>query len=94
LVAETASSQPVGSLIGWRPPDHPHGYIAVLAVDPAHQRRGLGRAMLLTAFAAIHAAGLPTAELYVASHNPKALDLYTNVGMHEGERINNYIRTT
>jgi mycothiol synthase len=93
LLVETARGDLAGSLIGWRPPDHPHGYIAVLAVDPAHRRVGLGRAMLLTAFSAIDSAGLPAAELYVASHNPKALDLYTSVGMHQGERINNYIRT-
>jgi ribosomal protein S18 acetylase RimI-like enzyme len=92
LIVETAGRDPAGCLVGWRPLDHPHGYVASLAVDPEHRRRGLARAMLLSAFAAIHAAGLPAAELHVASDNPRALDLYRGVGMHEGERINNYIR--
>jgi mycothiol synthase len=92
MVAETAAGRPAGSLIGWRPSDHPHGYVAVLAVDPEHRRRGLARAMLLNAFAAIDAAGLPTAELHVASDNPRALDLYRGVGMYESERFDHYVR--
>ena len=93
LLAETAAGRPAGSLVGWRPTDHPHGYVAVLAVDPEHRRRGLARVMLLSAFAAIHAAGLPTAELHVASDNPRALDLYVGVGMRENERFEHYVRT-
>jgi mycothiol synthase len=92
LVVETTDGDPAGSVVGWRPPDHPHGYIATLAVDPDHRRRGLGRALLLTAFAAIYDAGLPAAELHVASDNPRALDLYSGVGMTAAERIDDYIR--
>ncbi len=93
LLAQTTDGRPAGSLIGWRPTDHPHGYVAVLAVDPEHRRRGLAHAMLLTAFGAIHGAGLPSAELHVASDNPRALDLYLRVGMSENERFDHYVRT-
>ena len=93
LLAETAAGEPAGSLIGWRPPDHPHGYVAVLAVDPDHRGRGLAPALLLSAFGAIHAAGLATAELHVASDNPRALDLYAGVGMTQTERFDHYVRT-
>jgi ribosomal protein S18 acetylase RimI-like enzyme len=93
LLIESPEGEPAGSLIGWRPPEHPHGYVAILAVDPGHRRRGLGRALLLLAFAAMVETGLPAAELHVASDNPTALALYTGVGMHENERIESYIRT-
>ncbi len=92
LLVETTDGEPAGSLIGWRPPDHPHGYVAVLAVDPDHRGRGLAPALLLSAFGAIHAAGLATAELHVASDNPRALDLYTGVAMIETERFDHYVR--
>lgn len=49
--------------------------------------------MLSAAFAAIDAAGLPAAELYVASDNAYALDLDTGVGMREAELMYNYART-
>jgi ribosomal protein S18 acetylase RimI-like enzyme len=92
FVIEAPDGSLAGSLIGERLSGRPHGYVMVLAVDPAHQRRGLGRALLLSAFAVIHAEGLPTAELHVASDNPRALELYTGVGMAERVRFNVYRR--
>jgi ribosomal protein S18 acetylase RimI-like enzyme len=92
FVLESDSGELGGSLIGSRRPGRPGGYIAVLAVDPDHRRRGLARTLLLSAFRAISAAGLATAELHVASDNPRALDLYTGVGMTQGERFDHYIR--
>lgn len=81
-----------GSVLGARRPGRAGGYIAVLAVEPEHQHRGLGRALLLSAFAAIAALTLESASLHVASDNPRALDLYTGVGMAAGERIDAYRR--
>jgi mycothiol synthase len=57
------------------------GYIDLLAVHPDRQRRGLGSAMLRTAFGLYAAAGLREAQLGVASDNPRALGLYERVGM-------------
>jgi mycothiol synthase len=94
FLAETRDAEPAGSLIGWRPPDHPHGYVAVLAVDPGHRRRGLARALLLNAFSQMYGEGLPSAELHVASDNPRALDLYRGVRMTEAERFDHYSRAS
>jgi ribosomal protein S18 acetylase RimI-like enzyme len=91
-VVESESGAFGGSLIGAHRPGHRGGYIAVLAVDPDHRRRGLARTLLLSAFRAISVAGLATAELHVASDNPRALDLYTGVGMTQGERFDHYIQ--
>jgi mycothiol synthase len=68
------------------------GFIDLLAVAPEHQRRGLATSMLLTAFAQYAAAGLSSAQLGVASDNPRALSLYTRVGMREQFRYDTYER--
>ncbi len=56
-------------------------FVDILAVDPGHQRRGLGTLLLLSAFAAFAADGLREAQLGVASDNPEGLRLYERVGM-------------
>jgi mycothiol synthase len=63
------------------------GYVADLAVGPDDQGRGLGTALLLSAFAAYHAAGLRAAQLGVASDNPRALRLYERAGMTQRFRF-------
>jgi ribosomal protein S18 acetylase RimI-like enzyme len=64
----------------------------VLAVDPDHQRRGIGAALLGRTFAAAAAAGLGEAQLTVASDNPRALRLYGRVGMRPRHRLELYER--
>ncbi len=71
----------VAFLLARRWEDEGAGFIDLLAVDPAHQRRGLGRALLQTAFARFAAAGLREAQLTVSSANPGGLGLYESVGM-------------
>jgi ribosomal protein S18 acetylase RimI-like enzyme len=71
----------VAFLLARRWDDEHAGFIDLLAVHPAHQRQGLGRALLLTAFARIAAAGLREAQLAVSSENPGGLALYKGVGM-------------
>lgn len=61
--------------------DKPVGYINILGVDPASQGRGIGRALLLSAFAGFAAAGLTETQLTVSSVNPRALKLYESAGM-------------
>ncbi len=68
------------------------GFVDVLAVDPAHQGRGLGRALLRHAFAGYAAAGLREAQLGVASDNPRAFELYERVGMRQKFRFDVYER--
>jgi mycothiol synthase len=71
----------VGFLLTRRWQDEGAGFVDLLAVHPDHQRRGIGSALLLTAFSRIAAAGLHAAQLTVASDNPRALALYESAGM-------------
>ena len=58
------------------------GYIDSLSVRRAWRGRGVGRALLLQAFAALHARGLTRAYLGVDGENPTgAVGLYASVGM-------------
>jgi mycothiol synthase len=58
------------------------GYIALLGVRPASRHRGLGEALLLHAFRALHARGRRGADLHVdADSITGATRLYARVGM-------------
>ncbi len=70
-----------GFLLARRVVDDAVGFVDILAVDPRHQRRGLGTALLGSAFAAFAGAGLREAQLGVASDNPLALRVYERAGM-------------
>ncbi len=72
---------PVGFLLARRWSEESTGYVDVLAVEPGQQGRGIGRALLLHAFAAFARAGLREAQLGVSSANPTALKLYETAGM-------------
>jgi mycothiol synthase len=78
--------RPVGFLIADRWEDGT-GWVELLGVDPPERGRRIGEALLLTAFAAFRAAGLRSAQLGVASDNPRALRLYERVGMTQGFRV-------
>jgi mycothiol synthase len=73
--------QVAGFLIARRWEAESTGYVDILATAPEHQGRGIGRALLLDAFAGFAAAGLNEAQLGVSSVNPRALGLYQSVGM-------------
>jgi ribosomal protein S18 acetylase RimI-like enzyme len=57
------------------------GYIDSLAVAERARGRGIGRALLLHAFAALRDAGLEVAELSVQGENAGAARLYESAGM-------------
>jgi mycothiol synthase len=82
----------VGFLIAGRRPDEGVAYVHILAVAPKRQNRGLGTAMLQSAFAAFAEAGLREVRLGVASYNPGALRLYERLGMTERFRFDVYER--
>ena len=71
----------VACLLARRRDEEGVGFVAILAVDPEHQRRGIGTALLQSAFAGFAVAGLREAMLMVASDNPQALRVYERVGM-------------
>ncbi len=82
----------IGFLLVRRRSDNTVGFVDLLAVHPGRQRRGVGAALLQTAFARLAATGLRSAELGVASDNPRALRLYERVGMTTAFRVDTYER--
>jgi len=57
------------------------GEIYVIAVDPAHHGKGLGRGVVAAGLAHIRAEISPDAMLYVDAANTSAVSLYTSLGM-------------
>ena len=72
--------RPVGWVAG-RVLDSGRGFITTLAVARDERGRGLGRALLLHAFADLQRAGASDLTLGVEAHNASALGLYRSVGM-------------
>lgn len=68
--------------------DPSRGYIGLLGVRRPYRRRGLGEALLLHAFGALHARGLRGADLHVdADSLTGATALYAKVGMSAHPRF-------
>jgi len=82
----------VGFLLARRRVEEAVGYVDLLAVDPDHQGRGVGTALLASAFAAFASAGLRGARLGVDSDNPRALRVYERAGMKVLFRYDGYER--
>jgi mycothiol synthase len=80
LVAER-EGRIVAFLLTRRRDEEAVGFVAILAVDPEYQRRGIGTVLLRQAFAGFAVVGLREAMLMVASDNPRALRVYERVGM-------------
>ncbi|MEN9223229.1 MAG: GNAT family N-acetyltransferase [Thermostichus sp. BF3_bins_97] len=68
----------VGFGILWRIEEEAH--IISLAVDPAHQRRGVGRKILMALLNQARAAGCQWATLEVNASNQAAIRLYESAG--------------
>ncbi len=67
------------------------GWVNVLGVRRPWRRRGLGRALLLHAFAEFHGRGKQGAGLGVDGLNPTgAVRLYEEAGMHVARRLDQY----
>jgi ribosomal protein S18 acetylase RimI-like enzyme len=56
------------------------GWINYLAVDPAHRRHGLGRALMMEAERALRAAGCPKINLQVRPENREVIAFYETIG--------------
>ena len=59
-------------------------FVKDLGVDPDWQRRGIGAALLLTAFQAFRDRGAPAVDLKVQADNERAIRLYERLGMIPG----------
>jgi mycothiol synthase len=82
----------VGFLLARRWSAEAVGFIDLLGVHPQWRRRGIGSALLGTAFARFAADGLPEAQLGVASDNPRALQIYQRAGMRPRFVVDAYVR--
>ena len=81
LLAEDSSGQILASIYaeirGTR------GYLGMLAVDPAHQRSGLGKQMLAAAEDHFRARGCQAIDITVLSLRPELLPIYKRLGFVE-----------
>lgn len=93
LLAESASLVPwVGSglrrayrldeMVEAHHPSEPHWYLEVLSVHPAHQRRGLGSALIAPGLARCDAEGMPA---YLETQRKENLPYYERFGFEERE---------
>ena len=67
--------------------DGHRGWINYLAVDPAYQRRGLGRQIMGAAEGKILAMGCPKINLQVRADNAAVVRFYENIGYKTEDRI-------
>ncbi len=67
-------------------------YVDLLAVHPDSAGKGLGSALLRTAYAGAAQARFRSGRLGVASDNPNAIRLYARVGMTQRWRVDSYAR--
>ncbi len=82
MFAEVAG-ETVGVSAGWYPgPDvaASTGRVHWVAVKPSHQRRGLGRALVVTTLRRLRELGYSSAYLTTGSENQPAISLYRSLG--------------
>ena len=56
------------------------GWISYLGVDPAFQRRGIGRALMAVAERLLRSEGCPKINLQVRTGNSEAIEFYRRIG--------------
>lgn len=67
--------------------DGHRGWLYYLAVEPAHQKDGFGRAMVAEAEDWLRDRGIPKVQLMVRAENTKACAFYDRLGYTTAERI-------
>ena len=83
LLVEEPDARPVGYGELWLDEEEDEVELARLIIDPAHRRRGLGRALVAQLIAAAEATGLSGCLLRVAPDNAAAIALYRAAGFAE-----------
>jgi len=66
------------------------GMVDPVGTHPGHQRKGLGRAILVTGLGELRSAGLHSAQLCVRNNNVAAIRLYESVGFRLTNRLLTY----
>ncbi|KJC41527.1 acetyltransferase [Bradyrhizobium sp. LTSP885] len=67
--------------------DGHRGWVYYVAVDPAHQGKGLGRTMMVSVEDWLRAAGVPKLQLLVRRENAKASGFYQSLGYEESTSV-------
>jgi ribosomal protein S18 acetylase RimI-like enzyme len=81
LLAEDASGQLIGSIYTELRP--PRGYLGMLAVDPAHQRAGHGRTLMLAGEDYLRGKGCVTVDICVIAWRTELPPIYRRFGYVE-----------
>lgn len=97
LVAEDAAGRLLASV--YMEPRGDSGYLGMLAVDPAHQRSGLGSLLMRAAEDRFREQGLRAVEITVLSRRAELLPIYRRLGfvetgtepLHIPQRVNDGI---
>ena len=85
-IARAEPGGPVVGFVGTRARD---GALEIsgIAVEPAHQRAGIGRALVRAALRSARLRGLEIVSLHVSTGNAVAIRLYTSEGFRKAERL-------
>lgn len=67
--------------------DGHRGWVYYVAVDPARQKKGFGRAIMAAAEQWLRQAGLPKLQLMVRRENAKAGAFYRSIGYEESDTV-------
>lgn len=84
-----------GKPVGYVATEYGDGYISDLWVDPLHEGKGLGRALMEAAFDLIRSRDLDSATIEVMTDNARALELYQRMGFvvsWQGVRPDGYLK--
>jgi ribosomal protein S18 acetylase RimI-like enzyme len=90
FVAEDSDGRAIGYITTRLNPVSRIGWIANLAVDPAVQGKGVGRALLRHAVDFFRAAGMQVAKIETLEQNPVGQSLYPSLGFKEVARQIHY----
>jgi ribosomal protein S18 acetylase RimI-like enzyme len=90
FVAEDRAGRVVGYVTTRLNPLSGIGWVPNLAVDPAHQGRGLGRALLEYALDFFRRSGMQVAKIETLEQNPVGQKLYPELGFTEVARQIHY----
>ena len=86
LIEDVGAEHPVLAASHWtkiEPPGAAEGEVYVVAVDPAYQGLGLGRAVTALGLAHLASAGVHTIDLYVEGDNAPAIATYRGWGFEK-----------
>jgi len=72
-------------------PEPDQSFVVVVAIAPAHQGKGVGRALLTRALASAWEAGIRTVDLTVTEENRPAVALYQRLGFSPKRRMTAYV---